>query len=150
MLRWFCTLPSCQGCSLSHAVLSLSTRGCGPEKDHVYLQLHHLPPEQLAIRLPGISETAMIFAGVDVTKEPIPVLPTVHYNMGGIPTNYKGQVTPQGRAGTGGTPCSGPCRWMVVRGRGHDCRRVRAIQWPHLLELLLLDGRGHWDWEVPA
>ncbi|NXS83809.1 SDHA dehydrogenase, partial [Erpornis zantholeuca] len=67
-------------------------RGCGPEKDHVYLQLHHLPPQQLATRLPGISETAMIFAGVDVTKEPIPVLPTVHYNMGGIPTNYKGQV----------------------------------------------------------
>ncbi|KFM81245.1 Succinate dehydrogenase [ubiquinone] flavoprotein subunit, mitochondrial, partial [Stegodyphus mimosarum] len=67
-------------------------RGCGPEKDHVYLQLHHLPPEQLATRLPGISETAMIFAGVDVTREPIPVLPTVHYNMGGIPTNYRGQV----------------------------------------------------------
>jgi len=67
-------------------------RGCGPEKDHVYLQLHHLPPEQLAARLPGISETAMIFAGVDVTREPIPVLPTVHYNMGGIPTNFKGQV----------------------------------------------------------
>uniref|UniRef100_A0A3P9IUD8 Succinate dehydrogenase [ubiquinone] flavoprotein subunit, mitochondrial n=1 Tax=Oryzias latipes TaxID=8090 RepID=A0A3P9IUD8_ORYLA len=67
-------------------------RGVGPEKDHVYLQLHHLPPQQLAARLPGISETAMIFAGVDVTKEPIPVLPTVHYNMGGIPTNYKGQV----------------------------------------------------------
>lgn len=62
----------------------------------MYLQLHHLPPEQLAIRLPGISETAMIFAGVDVTKEPIPVLPTVHYNMGGIPTNYKGQVTKPG------------------------------------------------------
>ena len=68
-------------------------RGCGPEKDHVYLQLHHLPPEQLATRLPGISETAMIFAGVDVTREPIPVLPTVHYNMGGVPTNYKGQVS---------------------------------------------------------
>uniref|UniRef100_A0A8C7DFV2 succinate dehydrogenase n=1 Tax=Oncorhynchus kisutch TaxID=8019 RepID=A0A8C7DFV2_ONCKI len=67
-------------------------RGCGPEKDHAYLQLHHLPPQQLATRLPGISETAMVFAGVDVTKEPIPVLPTVHYNMGGIPTNYKGQV----------------------------------------------------------
>uniref|UniRef100_A0A8C1V509 succinate dehydrogenase n=1 Tax=Cyprinus carpio TaxID=7962 RepID=A0A8C1V509_CYPCA len=67
-------------------------RGVGPDKDHVYLQLHHLPPQQLAARLPGISETAMIFAGVDVTKEPIPVLPTVHYNMGGIPTNYKGQV----------------------------------------------------------
>ncbi|RWS14824.1 succinate dehydrogenase [ubiquinone] flavoprotein subunit-like protein [Dinothrombium tinctorium] len=67
-------------------------RGCGPEKDHVYLQLHHLPAEQLAARLPGISETAMIFSGVDVTREPIPVLPTVHYNMGGTPTNYKGQV----------------------------------------------------------
>lgn len=67
-------------------------RGCGPEKDHVHLQLHHLPPEQLNQRLPGISETAMIFAGVDVTREPIPVLPTVHYNMGGVPTNYKGQV----------------------------------------------------------
>jgi len=67
-------------------------RGCGPDKDHVFLQLHHLPPEQLAQRLPGISETAMIFAGVDVTREPIPVLPTVHYNMGGVPTNFEGQV----------------------------------------------------------
>jgi succinate dehydrogenase (ubiquinone) flavoprotein subunit len=67
-------------------------RGCGPLKDHVYLQLHHLPAEQLATRLPGISETAMIFSGVDVTREPIPVLPTVHYNMGGVPTNFKGQV----------------------------------------------------------
>lgn len=80
-------------CSRPYGVMFFFTRGCGPEKDHVYLQLHHLPPEQLAMRLPGISETAMIFAGVDVTKEPIPVLPTVHYNMGGIPTNYKGQVT---------------------------------------------------------
>eukprot|EP01023_Acetabularia_acetabulum_P004848 TRINITY_DN12041_c0_g1_i5.p1 TRINITY_DN12041_c0_g1~~TRINITY_DN12041_c0_g1_i5.p1 ORF type:complete len:625 (-),score=129.66 TRINITY_DN12041_c0_g1_i5:617-2491(-) len=67
-------------------------RGVGPEKDHIYLHLNHLPPELLAEKLPGISETAAIFAGVDVTKEPIPVLPTVHYNMGGIPTNYKGQV----------------------------------------------------------
>eukprot|EP00112_Aurelia_sp_Birch-Aquarium-sp1_P007219 Seg1786.4 transcript_id=Seg1786.4/GoldUCD/mRNA.D3Y31 product="Succinate dehydrogenase" protein_id=Seg1786.4/GoldUCD/D3Y31 len=67
-------------------------RGCGPNKDHVYLQLSHLPPEVLSTRLPGISETAMIFAGVDVTRDPIPVLPTVHYNMGGVPTNYKGQV----------------------------------------------------------
>lgn len=73
-------------------LLNYYFRGCGPEKDHVYLQLHHLPAEQLHARLPGISETAMIFAGVDVTKEPIPVLPTVHYNMGGIPTNYRGQV----------------------------------------------------------
>ena len=66
--------------------------GCGPEKDHVYLQLSHLQPEILKSRLPGISETAMIFAGVDVTRDPIPVLPTCHYNMGGIPTNYNGQV----------------------------------------------------------
>lgn len=67
-------------------------RGVGPDKDHVYLQLSHLPSETLKTRLPGISETAMIFAGVDVTRDPIPVIPTVHYNMGGIPTNYMGQV----------------------------------------------------------
>ena len=67
-------------------------RGCGPDKDHVHLHLDHLPPDLLAERLPGISETAAIFAGVDVTREPIPVLPPVHYNMGGIPTNVKGQV----------------------------------------------------------
>jgi succinate dehydrogenase (ubiquinone) flavoprotein subunit len=67
-------------------------RGVGPEHDHIYLQLSHLPPEVLKERLPGISETAAIFAGVDVTKEPIPVLPTVHYNMGGIPTRYTGEV----------------------------------------------------------
>ncbi|XP_039781187.1 succinate dehydrogenase [ubiquinone] flavoprotein subunit, mitochondrial-like [Panicum virgatum] len=67
-------------------------RGVGPLKDHIYLHLNHLPPEVLKERLPGISETAAIFAGVDVTKEPIPVLPTVHYNMGGIPTNYHGEV----------------------------------------------------------
>jgi len=67
-------------------------RGVGPKKDHIYLHLDHLPAELLAERLPGISETAAIFAGVDVTKEPIPVLPTVHYNMGGIPTNHLGEV----------------------------------------------------------
>ena len=67
-------------------------RGVGPEKDHIHLHLNHLPPETLALRLPGISESAKIFAGVDLTKEPIPVLPTVHYNMGGIPTNYWGEV----------------------------------------------------------
>ena len=67
-------------------------RGVGKNKDHIYLQLHHLSPDVLQERLPGISETAKIFAGVDVTKDPIPVIPTVHYNMGGIPTNYKGQV----------------------------------------------------------
>ena len=67
-------------------------RGVGPEKDHIHLHLNHLPPETLALRLPGISESARIFAGVDLTREPIPVLPTVHYNMGGIPTNYWGEV----------------------------------------------------------
>ena len=67
-------------------------RGVGPHKDHIHLHLNHLPPEALAERLPGISESAKIFAGVDVTKAPIPVLPTVHYNMGGIPTNYWGEV----------------------------------------------------------
>jgi len=67
-------------------------RGVGPKKDHIFLHLDHLDPKILAERLPGISETAKIFAGVDVTKEPIPVLPTVHYNMGGIPTNYHGEV----------------------------------------------------------
>ena len=67
-------------------------RGVGAEGDHIHLHLNHLPPETLAERLPGISESARIFAGVDLTKEPIPVIPTVHYNMGGIPTNYWGEV----------------------------------------------------------
>lgn len=67
-------------------------RGVGPEKDHMFLQLSHLPPSVLKERLPGISETASIFAGVDVTKEPIPIIPTVHYNMGGIPTKWTGEA----------------------------------------------------------
>ena len=67
-------------------------RGVGKDKDHILLQLSHLPKELLNERLPGISETAAIFANVDVSKEPVPVIPTVHYNMGGIPTNWKGQV----------------------------------------------------------
>ena len=67
-------------------------RGVGKDKDHIHLNLMHLGPEVINERLPGISESARIFAGVDVTKEPIPVLPTVHYNMGGIPTNYHGEV----------------------------------------------------------
>ncbi len=70
----------------------LAGRGVGPNKDHIFLHLNHLDPGILHERLPGISETAKIFAGVDVTKQPIPVLPTVHYNMGGIPTNYKCEV----------------------------------------------------------
>ena len=67
-------------------------RGVGKLKDHIYLHIEHLDPAIIYERLPGIAETARIFAGVDVTKQPIPVLPTVHYNMGGIPTNYKTEV----------------------------------------------------------
>ncbi len=67
-------------------------RGVGKDKDHIHLHLEHLDPKVLHERLPGISESAKIFAGVDVTKQPIPILPTVHYNMGGIPTNYHGEV----------------------------------------------------------
>ena len=67
-------------------------RGVGPEKDHIFLHLEHLGLELLQQRLPGITETARIFSGVDASKEPIPVLPTVHYNMGGIPANYQGEV----------------------------------------------------------
>ena len=67
-------------------------RGVGPKKDHIHIHLEHLGAEVIHERLPGIAESAKIFAGVDVTKEPIPVLPTVHYNMGGIPTNYHGEV----------------------------------------------------------
>jgi succinate dehydrogenase / fumarate reductase flavoprotein subunit len=67
-------------------------RGVGPNKDHIYLHLNHLPLEVIEQRLPGIRETARVFAGVDIMRDPIPVLPTVHYNMGGIPTNYFGEV----------------------------------------------------------
>ena len=76
-------------------------RGVGPNKDHIYLHLDHLPDELLDERLPGISETAAIFAGVDVKKEPIPCLPTVHYNMGGVPTNHFGEVVRQERSADG-------------------------------------------------
>jgi len=75
-------------------------RGVGPNKDHIFLHLDHLDPKILHQRLPGISESAKIFAGVDLTKEPIPVIPTVHYNMGGVPTNYHGEVLTK----TGGDP----------------------------------------------
>ena len=67
-------------------------RGVGPNKDHILLHLEHVDPDTLHERLPGITETARIFCGVDITQQPIPVLPTVHYNMGGIPTNYHGEV----------------------------------------------------------
>ena len=78
--------------SRAETVEILEGRGVGPNKDHCHLHLEHLGADVLAEKLPGISETAKIFAGVDVTREPIPVLPTVHYNMGGIPTNFHGEV----------------------------------------------------------
>jgi len=77
-------------------------RGVGEHKDHIHLNLQHLGPEVIQERLPGIAESARIFAGVDVSKDPIPVLPTVHYNMGGIPTNYHGEVVRK----VGGNPDS--------------------------------------------
>ena len=78
--------------SRSIAVEINEGRGVGEEKDHVHLHLDHLDPKVIEERLPGISESSRLFADVDVTKEPIPVVPTVHYNMGGIPTNYKAEV----------------------------------------------------------
>src|SRR6201995_380113 len=78
-------------------------RGVGPKKDHINLHLDHLDPKVLHERLPGISESARIFAGVDVTKEPIPVLPTVHYNMGGVPTNFYSEVITKTVTGRGKT-----------------------------------------------
>ena len=74
-------------------------RGVGDEKDHVHLHLEHLGTDVIEERLPGIAETARIFAGVDITKDPIPVIPTVHYNMGGVPTNYRGEVLTTNTAG---------------------------------------------------
>ena len=96
-------------------------RGVGPKKDHIFLHLDHLDPALLHERLPGISESAKIFAGVDLTKEPIPVLPTVHYNMGGIPTQllgrsaaWRGRRSRQRRAGPDGRRRGG----LRVRARG--------------------------------
>ncbi|MCP9223022.1 succinate dehydrogenase flavoprotein subunit [Erythrobacter sp. LQ02-29] len=78
--------------SRSMALEMREGRGVGPEKDHIYLHLDHIDPNILAERLPGITESGKIFAGVDLTRQPLPVTPTVHYNMGGIPTNYHGEV----------------------------------------------------------
>ena len=74
-------------------------RGVGPHKDHIFLHLDHIDPNVLAERLPGITESGKIFAGVDLTRQPLPVVPTVHYNMGGIPTNYHGEVVTIGADG---------------------------------------------------
>lgn len=74
-------------------------RGVGPHNDHIYLHLDHIDPAVLAERLPGITESGKIFAGVDLTRQPLPVVPTVHYNMGGIPCNYHGEVVTLGKDG---------------------------------------------------
>ncbi|WP_227340250.1 succinate dehydrogenase flavoprotein subunit [Sphingopyxis sp. P8] len=74
-------------------------RGVGPHSDHIYLHLDHIDPKVLAERLPGITESGKIFAGVDLTRQPLPVVPTVHYNMGGIPCNYHGEVVTLGKDG---------------------------------------------------
>jgi succinate dehydrogenase / fumarate reductase flavoprotein subunit len=76
-------------------------RGVGKEKDHIYLHLNHIDPKILHERLPGITETGKIFAGVDLTRQPLPVVPTVHYNMGGVPTNYHGEVVHLKKTGRG-------------------------------------------------
>jgi succinate dehydrogenase / fumarate reductase, flavoprotein subunit len=85
--------------SRSMALEMREGRGVGPEKDHIFLHLNHIPPETLAQRLPGITESGKIFAGVDLTRQPLPVTPTVHYNMGGIPCNYHGEVVTIGPDG---------------------------------------------------
>ena len=85
--------------SRSMALEMREGRGVGPEKDHIYLHLDHIPAATLAQRLPGITESGKIFAGVDLTKQPLPVTPTVHYNMGGIPCNYHGEVVTIGPDG---------------------------------------------------
>ncbi len=85
--------------SRSMAMEMREGRGVGPEKDHIYLHLDHIDPAVLAERLPGITESGKIFAGVDLTRQPLPVTPTVHYNMGGIPTNYHGEVVTLGKDG---------------------------------------------------
>ena len=91
-------------------------RGVGKDKDHIYLHINHLDPDIIHERLPGISETAKIFAGVDVTKQPIPVLPTCHYNMGGIPTNYYGEVLVKGDDTVKGLMAVGEAACVSVHG----------------------------------
>ncbi|WP_018183055.1 succinate dehydrogenase flavoprotein subunit [Kaistia granuli] len=136
-------------------------RGVGKAKDHIHLHLDHLDPALLHERLPGISESAKIFAGVDLTKEPIPVLPTVHYNMGGIPTNYHGEVLNKvggdpdqivpGLMAVGEAACvsvhganrlgSNSLTDLVVFGRAAALRCVETVQ-PNQAQKELAKGAG--------
>ena len=108
-------------------------RGVGAEKDHLHLNLSHIPAETLHERLPGISESARIFAGVDLTSEPIPVSPTVHYNMGGIPTNYWGEVL---------NPAEGDPDRDLARPDGGRRGRLRQRSWRQPARLELADRPG--------
>ncbi|XP_022832296.1 succinate dehydrogenase [ubiquinone] flavoprotein subunit, mitochondrial-like [Spodoptera litura] len=99
-------------------------RGVGPKKDHVYLQLHHLPAELIKEKLPGISESAFTFTGADVYTQPVPVIPTVHYTMGGLPINYKGEVLMY----QGGKDCTVPGLFAAgeVVTNAHGANRLGA------------------------
>ena len=124
-------------------------RGVGEHKDHIFINLMHLGANVIHERLPGIAESARIFAGVDVTKEPIPVIPTVHYNMGGIPTNYHGEVVQKKgddvrchRAGpvspSAKRPacrCMAPTAWVPIRCSTWWCSAVPCrIAAPRLIK----------------
>jgi len=95
-------------------------RGVGPEKDHIYLQLSHLPPDVLQDRLPGISETASIFSGVDVTKEPIPVIPTVHYNSAFLSLHYSSSLSFSLSTAVGGIPTKFTGQVITIDEKGQD------------------------------
>jgi len=117
----------------------LEGRGVGEEGDHIYLHLNHLPPETIKERLPGILETAHIFAGVDATKEPVPVTPTVHYNMGGIPTDWKTQVITMDKDGN-----DSEVRGLLAAGEAacasvHGANRLGANS---LLDLVVFGRRA--------
>jgi succinate dehydrogenase / fumarate reductase flavoprotein subunit len=113
-------------------------KGVGPKKDHLYLHLEHINVEDLHERLPGITETAKIFAGVDVTREPIPVLPTVHYNMGGIPTNCDGEVITQAQDGS---DCVVPGLMAVGEGACVSVHGANRLGSNSLLDLVVF-GRA--------
>jgi succinate dehydrogenase / fumarate reductase flavoprotein subunit len=128
------TLPARDVVARSMAMEIREGRGVGKEKDHIFLHLNHIDPKVLHERLPGITETGKIFAGVDLTRQPLPVVPTVHYNMGGIPTNYHGEVVQQqGRQ-------SGLGRPRPVRGRRSGLR-VGPRRQPPRLQLADRPGR---------
>ncbi len=116
--------------SRSEAMEIREGRGVGEHKDHIFLHLDHIDPKILHERLPGITETARTFAGVDLTREPIPVAPTVHYTMGGIPTNYHGEVVTL-KDGNPGHRRAGPVRGRRGGLRQRPWRQPPGLQQPH-------------------